>query len=313
MDKDIKRFSYSRFKTFHTCPQKHHYAYVEQIETPESKYTIPGKLFHQALELFLKGEEFEKPLKEFETLCKTGKLDYEFDLLTDVFYNYVNYYSNEFRKERTIAVEENIVDDLEDGDYLLVIVDQVYDTKGYTIIRDHKTTLSTFKYDYDSVLNNQQLLMYVPFVESKLGLKVDVIEIDEIRLAKLEAVPLNANGKPTVDKKRLELVTFGAYKNKLDELGLSGKKEYDYILDLLATRGHPLFKRTTVQLLDNKKIQTNLQDLTNTYKTIKTSPGPYRVRGPLCGYCDYSDLCDLDMSQPTQRDREIMIQKIKSK
>ena len=35
--KDIKRFSFSRFKTFQTCPRKHNYIYVEQIETEEYK------------------------------------------------------------------------------------------------------------------------------------------------------------------------------------------------------------------------------------------------------------------------------------
>ena len=45
MSKDINRYSHSRLQTFKQCPKKHHYAYVEGIETPENEFTIPGKCF----------------------------------------------------------------------------------------------------------------------------------------------------------------------------------------------------------------------------------------------------------------------------
>jgi ATP-dependent helicase/DNAse subunit B len=311
-DKDIKRFSFSRFKTYQNCSQKHYYQYEEQIETPETETTIPGKLFHEAIELFLKDEDPSKPLQEFDALCRQGKLNLDPGLLSDVLTQYVDYYKEEIKKEKNLMIEETIEEKLEDDDYLMLVVDQVVEENNFITVRDHKTTLKPLKYTWDDVNNNQQLLLYVPYVEDKLGVKVNAIEIDEIRIARLEAVPMNLNGKPTVDKKKLELVTLQAYQNKLDELGLTGLPEYAYIIDYLTKRGHPLFKRIRIQLLDGHAVRTNLQDMWNLYKTMKATEGPSRNRSILCNYCPFKDICNLDMSNPSQSDRQIIIDKIKS-
>lgn len=310
-DKDIKRFSFSRFKTFQNCGRKHYYQYVEQIEVEETESTIPGKLFHKAIELYLQAIDPKEPLEEFDALCRQGKLQLDPGLLTDVFNQYITYYAKEIEKERNLMIEGNIEEKLEDDDYLVMVVDQVVELDNFITIRDHKTTLKPLKYTWDDVSNNQQLLLYVPYVEDKLGIKVNAVEIDEVRIARLEAVPMNLNGKPTVDKKKLELVTKEAYMNKLQELGLDDAPEYKYVLEYFEKRGHPLFKRIKVQILDDKSVRANLEDMWNTYKTIKAAPGPARNRSILCNYCPFKDLCNLDMNNPTDVDRAIMIENMK--
>ena len=94
--KDIHRYSFSRFKTFHTCPRKHQYQYVEQLESEESAVTIPGKLFHKCIQQFLDGEDMADTIKEFRTLCTTGKLDLEPDLLEYIVSKYLQYYAKDY-------------------------------------------------------------------------------------------------------------------------------------------------------------------------------------------------------------------------
>jgi CRISPR/Cas system-associated exonuclease Cas4 (RecB family) len=310
MAKDIKRFSYSRLKTFQTCPRKHHYTYVEQIEVEEQSTTIPGKLFHQCIEYFLKGKDMTPVFQEFSALCSRGKIEHEPDLLEYIVTKYLQHYSNEYELENTVMIEHEFEDDLEDGDKLVLIVDQAfYDTNDYLVVRDMKTTLNKLKYTQDDVMFNQQLYMYLPYVENELNHKVDAVEIDEIKLAKLQPVPLKNNGKPSVDKRLLELVTYEDYYDYLASRGLETEKEFQAILDWLQSRGHPLFRRVRCQVLDQNIIASNAQDLLDTYHSAKTQVA-YRVKGPLCNYCAYKELCQLDYSYPAPAERQMLIEKI---
>lgn len=309
-NKDINRYSFSRFKTFHTCPRKHYYQYVEQIDAGESPTTIPGKLFHKCIEQFLKDEDMSGTIKEFKDLCMTGKLDLEPDLLEYIVSKYLQYYAKDYSNQKTLLVEEEFTEQLENQDYITLVVDQVYEQDNLTILRDIKTTTNKLKYTYDDVVHNQQLLLYVPYVEDKLQIKVDMIQIDEVRMAKLNPVPINANGKPTADRKRLELVSYEDYLDTLTSMGLDTEKEYQPILDYMRERGHPLFNRVTVQVLDPNVVSSNAQDMIDTYHTIQNSiknNETYRVRGPLCKYCQYQHLCEYDMHGITQIERQIII------
>lgn len=310
MSKDEKRFSFSRFKTFHTCPKKHYYTYLEQIETEETSATIPGKLFHQCIEYFLTEKDMTPIFEEFSSLCSKGKLDLEPDLLSYIVQKYLTYYEKDYAREKTVMIEHEFEDELEDDDKLVLIVDQAfYDKSDYLVVRDMKTTLTKLKYTQEDVMYNQQLYLYLPYVEEELGSKVDAIEIDEIKLAKLRPVPLKANGKPSVDKKLLDLVTYEDYYDYLASHGLEAEKEYQPILEWLQQRGHPLFKRTRCQVLDSNIIASNAQDLLDTYHACKTKVA-YRVKGPLCNYCAYKELCQLDYSHPTETERQMLIEKI---
>jgi CRISPR/Cas system-associated exonuclease Cas4 (RecB family) len=233
--KDIKRFSFSRFRTFHTCPRKHHYTYVEQVEAPDSEFTIPGKLFHQALEYYLTQKDMEPVFKEFEELTRDGTLDLPADLLEYIVNEYLRYYSFDFTQETPLLVEAEFNEKLEGDDYMSVKVDYVFrrSTSLAVHLRDYKTTQRPLKYDDPGVRTNQQLLLYTPYVEEALQEPVQVIEIDEIRLCKLDPVPMTTKGIPSTDKKRLELVTYEDYYEKLCQLDLEDSREYDYILEYL--------------------------------------------------------------------------------
>lgn len=313
MAKDIKRFSFSRFKTFQTCPRKHHYTYVEQVETEESATTIPGKLFHQCIEYHLKGLDMQPIFQEFSRLCSSGKLELEQDLLAYIVQEYLHYYAGEYANERVVMIEHEFEDNLEDDDKLVLIVDQaLYDANDYLVVRDMKTTLNKLKYTQDDVMFNQQLYMYLPYLENELNQKVDAIEIDEIKLAKLQPVPFKNNGKPSIDKRLLDLVTYEDYYDALAQRGLETEREFQPILEWLQQRGHPLFRRTRCQVLDQNIIASNAQDLIDTYHSAKSQVS-YRVKGPLCNYCDYKELCQLDYSCPATNERQMIIDKISKK
>lgn len=312
--KDIHRYSFSRFKTYHTCPRKHHYQYVEQITTEESPVTIPGKLFHKCIEQFLRDEDMTGTFDEFRNLCITGKLELEPDLLEYIVAKYLQYYAMDYSKENTLLAETEYKDALEDEDYLILIVDQALELNGTHIVRDIKTTQNKLKYSLDDVTYNQQLLMYLPYVENDLGIKVDAVQIDEVRMAKLQEIPINNNGKPTADRRRLDLVCYEDYYNLLCEMGLEDEKEYQATLDYLKQRGHPLFNRVTAQVLDSNVVDSNAKDMLNTYQAIKTQiatqDSSYRIKGPLCNYCAYKELCGHDMHNITEAERNILIEKI---
>lgn len=310
MAKDIKRYSFSRLRTFHTCPRQHYYAYIEQVETPDSATVIPGKLFHEAVAAVLEGKDPGKFIQEFKKYCMDGTLDLEPDTLEFVVQEYFHYYKDEFAKEKLILVEHNMEEKLEDGDYFVTVADQVFEKNGHTYLRDIKTTVNRIKYNDDAVAFNQQLLLYIPYVEAEIKNKVDVIEIDEVKIAKLDEVPVNNNGKPSADRRRLTNVTYEAYYEYLESVGLEDDKNYQEILQWLEDRGHPLFNRVTQQVLDFNIIDTNLEDMHATYKATKNTDTRYRVRGPLCNYCAFKELCNLDMTNPNEVDRKAIKDKI---
>ncbi len=310
--KDIKRFSHSRINTFVQCPRKHHYAYVEQIEAKESAYTIPGKLFHEAIENISKGKANDEVYKEFKEYVRKGVLDMAEDTLEYIVNKYMNYYHDEFAEEKPLMVEEEMQDVLDsDGNYLTVIVDRVFEKNGIITLRDTKTTQNELKYKKDDVIYNNQLLLYVPFVEDKLGLSVNEIQIDEVRIAKLENVPLLKNGKPTKDKRQLTLVTYEDYLTELQNQGLETDSEYVVILEYLQQRGHPLFSRIPVQIAEQSIIDSNAKDFLDAFEAAKTDR-TYRCKGTHCNWCEYKRLCDLDYHNPDTQSRQQIIEYIKN-
>jgi CRISPR/Cas system-associated exonuclease Cas4 (RecB family) len=101
------------------------------------------------------------------------------------------------------------------------------------------------------------------------------------------------------------------YADVLTELGLLGDSKYQGTLEFLEQRGHPLFNRVEYQILDPELVTTNMEDMYDIYMAIKASSEPkYRVKSPLCNYCAFKSLCDLDRSNPTVAERQILINKI---
>jgi hypothetical protein len=286
------------------------YAYIEGIETPENEFTIPGKMFHECVELTIKGEDCKPVTDEFRKLCMSGKLPYEPDQLEYSVSMYFQYWAKEYSMEHNLLCEQEFQEPLDGDDFIIGFIDAVYETNGVVGIRDMKTTVNKLKYTYEDVLYNEQLLLYIPFAEEILNRKVQTKQIDEIRLAKLKPVPLLNNGKPSKSKEALDLVTYEAYYDALSEQGLEKESEYQPVLQYLEERGHPLFRRTTVQILDDSLVASNADELLKTYQCAKDTDRVYRIKGPLCNYCAYKELCRLDMSSPSQASREIIIEKI---
>lgn len=301
-------FSFSRLNTYNSCPRKHSYMYEEKIYTEGNEFLILGDLFHQCIDKATKGEDFSTVINDYEAKVKVNTLSTESGLLEDVVNKYLAHY--DMSEEEVIGSEMVLEEDWEDGDTFKSIVDRLVQRDGMIILRDTKTTLSPLKYTTNQVKFNSQLLTYCSMVQDHLNIIIDAYEIDEVRLAKLQPVPINMNGKPSADKNKLGLVLYEDYYNKLCEMGLENAPEYQGVLEYLEKRGHPLFKRTQCQLLDQNILSANIQDLYQTYKSIKTG-NKQRVRGPLCEYCAYSDLCNLDFYLPDPDSRQIIINKIK--
>lgn len=315
MTKDIKRFSFSRFRTFHVCPLQHYYQYVEQVEVPESPSTIPGKLFHEAIEAWLKDMDLKPIFKEFRDQVNKGVLDMDLDQLEYTVNEYIKYYEKDYDQENTLMVEGDLTEDLEGKDHMTVVIDQVYERDGHIVMRDIKTSLNKLKYMADDMQYNQQLLLYLPYAEDHLNVTIDAIEIDEVKFGKIEPVPINANGKPSADRRRLANVTYESYYDELVSRGLEDEDSYKNILDYLEKRGHPLFNRVRAQVLDRQVIDSNINDMYSTYQLIKNGDQElpmHRVRSPLCNWCSFKDLCSLDMHNPTDTERDAIKAKIKS-
>lgn len=303
----MSNFSFSRLSTYNQCPRKHRYMYEEKIYTEGNEFLILGDLFHQCLDKYSKGESYEPVISDYEAKIKVGVLTTETGMLEEVVKRYIDYYQPD---EEIIASEYVIEEEWEDGDTFKGIIDRIVSNDNIITIRDTKTTQSPLSYTTNQVKFNTQLLTYCSLVQENLNMVVDEYEIDEVRLAKIQPVPINANGKPTADKKRLGLVLHEDYYNKLCEMGLENEPEYAGVLDYLEKRGHPLFKRTKVQLLDQNILASNIQDIAQTYQKIKLGHDN-RVRGKLCDYCAYQELCNLDFYMPDEDSRAILINKLK--
>lgn len=308
------RYSYSRFKTFQSCPKKHEYVYQELLETEDNIFLTLGKVFHELLEAHYKGLDLTPIKQSYYDMVDQNKINTDRDLMDYVFHRYLDYYYAEDYNETVISIEDEIEEPLEDEDYLVMKIDRIVQKKDSEMffLRDTKTTIKNLKYTPSDVMNNQQLLFYLPYVENKYGIVIDAIEIDEVRLAKLDPVPMTTKGRPSANKQLLGLVLYEDYYNALAEMGLENADEYKSILDYLEKRGHPLFQRISYQVVDRSIIESNLMDMKSVYYTTKTGAN-YRNVSMLCQFCPFQDLCNLDKTFPSDQDREILIRNIKPK
>lgn len=309
--KDVHRYSYSRLDTFKTCPMKHHYLYVEQIPELQSEYAIKGSLFHQCVEAVLKGEDPAHLYKEWKDYVNGGVIHAELDQLEYSVNEYFTHYYNDYSNEETLLVEKEYQFQLDEEDYFVEKVDQVYRINGVTIIRDIKSTSSELKYTPDMVKTNMQLLTYVLEVEKDLDTKVDAIEIDEVRLAKLaDSVPLVKNGKPSTSLDVLNLVTADLYREELETQNLMEDQKYKNVLYLLEQRGHPLFRRVRIQLSNRALLETNLSELNSLYVGASIDL-QYRIPEPSkCWMCPFKQICIHDQFSVDQSLRDKLIQNL---
>lgn len=308
------KLSYSNLSTFRQCPKKWEYSYIEGLIEKDSENLLLGSIFHEILEKHYKDEDVTKVIKEYRDAVLDDKLSTDLHLMEEVYKRYTTYYSKKDSKEHILSVEAEMEAEWEDGDTIVGFADRIVEDNGLVVVRDTKTTQNPLKYTKQDVRYSPQLLLYAAMAELELEIKVDAIEIDEVRLADLQKPPMNKNGKPTADFRKLGLVTYERYYNTLVDLGLEDAEEYQYVLKRLKERGHPLFQRVRVKL-DDQLVNTNINELYMSYKMMKHFTDPKtelnmpRHPSKLCNWCAYKELCALDYYNPTPEEREIMIHK----
>ena len=309
--KDIHRYSYSRLSTFKECPRKHHYIYVEQLPEPENEYALSGTLFHKAVERILTGQDVDDVYQEWKDAVDQGRMHIERDLLEYIVNLYFTHYYADYNKEDTVVVEENFKQALDGEDYFVMKLDQGYKFKGMLGVRDIKTTRGNLKYNEDNVRSNMQLLTYVPAIEEKLGEKVEFIEIDEVRLAKLATdVPLIKSGKPSTSLDTLSLVTAELYQDELERQHLMNDPKYQNVLYLLQQRGHPLFNRVRVQLLNRSLLDSNAEEIESLYFAASIDTKYRNKDQQRCFMCPFKKICEHDEQIGGEKFREQLVENI---
>ena len=308
-EKNTHRYSISRLNVFRECPMKHHYEYIEQIPVPENEYTLSGTLLHKAMEYMLTGKDIDEVYKEWYDAVDNGLITLPRDQLEYTVNQYFAYYYYDTKKEQNLLVEKEFEEPLDNGDYFTAKVDHVYMINGLVGLRDHKSTRSPLKYEQKDVYADPQLLTYVVPVEKILDTKVDFIEIDEIRLAKLaESVPLIQRGRPSTDKEALSLVTADLYRQELEQQDLLEDPKYARTLEYLEQRGHPLFRRVKVHLSNRNIIDTNNEENENLYKAASLDI-KYKIKdSKKCFMCPFRQLCMNDEVSGGTKMREMLIE-----
>lgn len=318
------RFSFSRLNLFRKCPKQWQYKYHENLQDPTSPEALIGKLFHQAVEEHYSpnmAEEDKTAIKEWKDAVNEGIIEKPIDLLETVLAQYLAHYADADAREVIIGVEEKLTVDmndpeqLEEGEEHDVVygkIDRVIVDQGLVGVRDTKSTVNKLKWTPDLVRYDPQILLYAAMYDEKARASIiDFIEIDEVRVAELREPKMNQNGKPSVDKKWLELVTYEAFRAKLEELDLLDDPAYKATLDMLEKRGHPLFRRTRVYLDDKEIMNASLADVVSTWRLInfarknEAEVGFPRYRNRLCDWCGYKELCQADCFSLTDEEREM--------
>jgi hypothetical protein len=293
------------------CPRRHHYAYIEQLPEPQNEYALSGSLFHKAIEYVLTGKDTDEVYQEWHEAVDQGRMKIERDLLEYIVNLYFTHYYKDYNEEETVIVEQTFNKSLDGEDYFVTKLDQAYRLRGLLGVRDTKTTRGQLKYNLENVSNNMQLLTYVPAVEDYLNEKVDFIEIDEVRLAKLATeVPLIKNGKPSTSLEMLSLVTADLYREELEKQNLLNDQKYQNVLFLLEQRGHPLFNRVRVQLLNRNILDSNEEEIESIY-TAASIDTKYRIKDhQKCFMCPYKQICEHDEQIGGEKFREQLIENI---
>lgn len=310
----MNKFSHSRISTFRQCNRRYYYQYVEGIETKTPEALLLGQLFHEILEYHYDDKDVQPVIDKYINFIRTGELETPPDLMEHVYHEYLKHYKKQMAEEELLFNEQKfeIAFDEDEEDIMTGVVDKIIRVGSTVILRDHKTTSGSLKYSPEQVRYNPQQLLYKDMAEMLTKVEIDAVEIDEIRLAiLLPDVPLNRDGKPTVDIRRLANITYEMYHNKLVELGLEDDPDFEYILSALEKRGHPLFRRTIVSMTDPIVNRTNLKDIEATMKQIKKEKVFPRNPGRLCDYCPFREICNFDYYEPSPMDREIIKRKMK--
>lgn len=314
------RFSFSRLKTFRSCPKQWQYKYHENLQDPTSEEALIGQLFHEAVEELYNPNKEKEALNKWNDAVAAGLIEKPIGLLEEVLGYYKGHYQDSDALEVIIGVEEKLTVDmndpeqLEEGDEHDVVygkIDRIIVDQGLVGVRDTKSTVNKLKWTPDLVRYDPQILLYAAMYDEKARASIiDFVEIDEVRIAALTEPKINQNGKPSIAKASLDLVTYEAFRNKLEELELLDDPAYASTLLWLEKRGHPLFRRTRIYLDDKEIMNASLIDIVATWRMVNRArrESDYesafpRHRTRLCDWCGYKELCQADCFNLTQEER----------
>ena len=299
----MPRYSHSKVDQFKTCPKKYDYQYKQDLNPIEDSIHLSvGKLTHSAIEARLKFQDPQPYYDEFAGLVRKGLLPHCTEkTLERVIQWHTNYYAEEDQDREYIMVEhkfEEVLNEEEkDPDKIEIfsgMVDSVFTKPDtYFYLEDHKTTINKLKYQESDVRLNRQLHKYAKVLEKDYFININYLIIDEIVIRELDQVPLLQSGKPTKDTKQLGFVLYEDYMDMLEMLGLEKEQAYQGAIAYLKDRGHPLFRRTIVEL--NESIMNNIAEEYEVAINAIKGENFYRVKSPLCNYCAFQDICTMEL------------------
>jgi len=189
-------YSHSRLSCYEQCPQKFKLQYIDKVETEveESIEAFLGSRVHETLEKLYRDIQHQKmnSLEELLVFLRAGwkknwsdeivivNNEYTQENYLKMAEKYVtDYYSRykPFDKEKTVALEERILIDLDEaGAYKLQgYIDRLTETKdGYYEIHDYKTNSRLPLADY--IKSDRQLALYM------IGVKNNYPDVKHVRL-----------------------------------------------------------------------------------------------------------------------------------
>jgi len=189
-------YSHSRLSCYEQCPQKFKLQYIDKVETEveESVEAFLGIRVHETLEKLHRDLQHQK-MNSLEELLVFLQAEWKKNWSDNIVivnneYNQENYlkmaekyvtdYYNRYKpfdKEKTVALEERILIDLDDaGTYKLQgYIDRLTETKdGYYEIHDYKTNSRLPLADY--IKSDRQLALYM------IGVKNNYPDVKNVRL-----------------------------------------------------------------------------------------------------------------------------------
>ncbi len=171
-------WSYSRVKSYETCPKAFFLQYIEKLPTENNAFGQWGSYIHKILEMLYKNELSIFELSDYyithyrdEITCRFPPNKYK-DLNKSYYQSGVEYldeYDGLSERYDVLGVEEKV--NLDIGGYRFVgIIDLILQEKdtGNIIIRDHKSK-SKFKDDAEKDEYLIQLYLYARHIKEKYG------------------------------------------------------------------------------------------------------------------------------------------------
>ena len=157
------RLSYSKVKSFDTCPRQYYFSSVKKVPFVSNKWMKAGNDVHKIYELASLSDDYEQYITTHE--------DYEkYKVMMDNYIRYMKYIESQGESPKPKVAELKFHD--KDFDFALIIDRIDVKKDGTVLLSDYKTDS---KVDYDKHMN--QVLLYSYFFEKKYGKPIDYVGV----------------------------------------------------------------------------------------------------------------------------------------